>query len=243
MKGQVIAVIPARGNSKGIPQKNIRPFLGQPLMAYTIREAQRAKSIDRLIVSTEARKVERIAQQYGAEVFRRPSKLAMDDTPINWVIENVLERLNRESCHIEALVVLFSTSPLRTSTDIDNAVELARKFKRYDSIASVHEVDLAPFGGLTMRKGRLAYVVEGAKTMYRRQITPVAYGLNGAIWVLNPDRLGFLNFSLLGEKSYGYVMARERSIDINTQFDWQIAECFAKRLWSLSRRKSRYASL
>ena len=90
------------------------------------------------------------------------------------------------------------------------------------------EAVVAPFGGLVERNKKLRYLDQRATRMYRRQLAPRWFGLNGAIWVLNPKRLGQLNFSLLGSRTYGYLMPRERSVDLDTELDWRIAECLAR---------------
>ena len=112
MKGYVLAIVPARGNSKGIPRKNIKPFLGEPLIARTIRAAKKAKLIDRVVVSTESPEVARVARRYRAEVLRRSPELSGDDTPMNWVIDEVVEALKDEGRPIAAIAILYPTAPL-----------------------------------------------------------------------------------------------------------------------------------
>jgi CMP-N-acetylneuraminic acid synthetase len=239
VKGYVLAIVPARGNSKGIPRKNIRPFLAEPLIAHTIRAAKKARSIDRVVVSTESPEVARVARRYRAEVFARSPQLSGDDTPMNWVIDEVLEALKDERRPITAIAVLYPTAPLRTAADIDGAVAMTRRLKKYDSVAGMCEAGVAPFGGLIQRNGKLRYVVDQGKGMYRRQMAPEWFGLNGALWILNPERLGHLNFSLLGKQSYGYLMPRERSVDLDTEFDWNVAECLARSQRDRRRRAGR----
>jgi CMP-N,N'-diacetyllegionaminic acid synthase len=228
MKRYVLAIVPARGNSKGIPRKNIKRFLGEPLIARTLRAAAKARLIDRIVVSTESPQVARIARRYGAEVFARSPELAGDDTPMNWVIKEVIDGLEGDSRRITAIAVLYPTAPLRTAADIDGAVAMALGLRRYDSVAGMCEAGVAPFGGIVQRNGKLRYLVDRAQRMYRRQIAPEWFGLNGALWILNPARLDRLNFSLLGTQSYGYLMPRERSVDLDTMFDWRVAECLAR---------------
>jgi CMP-N,N'-diacetyllegionaminic acid synthase len=228
MKGYVLAIVPARGNSKGIRKKNIKAFLGEPLIARTIRAAKRARLIDRVVVSTESPEVARVARRYRAEVFERSPALSGDDTPMNWVVDEVVKALHEEGRPIAAIAILYPTAPLRTAADIDGAVALARRLKSYDSVAGICEAGVAPFGGVIERNGKLRYLVNQAQRMYRRQLAPEWFGLNGALWILNPARLGRLNYSLLGRQSYGYLMPRERSVDLDTEFDWKVAECLAR---------------
>ncbi len=235
MKSYVLAIVPARGNSKGIPRKNIKPFHGEPLIAHTLRAAEKARGIDRIVVSTESAEVARVARRYGAEIVRRPSRLSRDDTPINWVIDHVVETLKSDDRMIAAIAVLYPTAPLRTSADINGAVAMALSLREYDSVAGVCRADVAPFGGLVEHRRKLSYLVERAQRMYRRQMAPAWLGLNGALWILNPRRLARLNYSLLGSRSYGYLMPRERSIDLDSQTDWDVAECLARRQWGPKR--------
>jgi CMP-N-acetylneuraminic acid synthetase len=236
VNGYVLAIVPARGNSKGIPRKNIKSFLGEPLIARTLREARRARFIDRIVVSTESAEVARIARRYRAEVFPRSPHLSGDDTPMNWVIDEVVEGLKDDPRPLAAIAILYPTAPLRTAADIDGALAMTRRLKNYDSVAGICEAGVAPFGGVIQRNGKLRYLVDQAKGMYRRQMAPEWFGLNGALWILNPARLGRLNFSLLGKQSYGYLMPRERSVDLDNEFDWRVAECLGR---SLRKRGSR----
>src|SRR5205085_7524570 len=112
---------------KGIRRKNIKPFLGEPLIARTIRAAKRARLIDRVVVSTESPEVARIARRYRAEVFARSPGLSGDDTPMNWVINEVVDGLKAERDPIAGIAILYPTAPLRTSMDIDGAVAMARR--------------------------------------------------------------------------------------------------------------------
>ncbi|MEW5984344.1 MAG: acylneuraminate cytidylyltransferase family protein [Acidobacteriota bacterium] len=232
MAKEVIALIPARGNSKGIPGKNIREFAGKPLIAHSIGAARKARHIDRVVVSTESVDVARVARRYRAEVLDRPPGLSQDDTPIKWVIDHAMDVLSSKGRPARAIVVLYATAPLRTAEDIDRAVAMALRLQDYDSVAGVCAASVAPFGGLVIEKGRLSYLVPAARRMYQRQLAPPWFALNGAIWVLNPARMNRVNLSLLGKRSYGFVMPAERSIDIDTEHDWEMAEFLARRGWA-----------
>ena len=228
---QGVAIIPARGNSKRLPNKNIGSFLGRPLIAYTIAVAQNSKLVDRIIVSTESPQVAAVARKLGAEVHQRPAALAKDTTSMNEVVQNLLDDLVRKGVGVEALVVLFPTAPLRTAADIDGAVRLARKHPNYESVASYCEAKVAPYAGLVLSRGRLSHLLETSRKLYRYQDSPRLYTLNGAVWVLNPKRLNLVNNNMLGDCTYGFEMPAARSIDIDTEFDHFIAESIARRLW------------
>ena len=121
-----VAVIPARGGSRGIPDKNIRDFAGKPLIAWTIEQACEAEKVDRVIVSTDSERIADIARDYGAEVpFLRPAEISASDTAIEPVMEHAYESLRQnEGYTADSLVLLFPTNPLRETHHIDNCIEL-----------------------------------------------------------------------------------------------------------------------
>ena len=127
---------------------------------------------------------------------------------------------------------LLASKMLRsTAADIDGAIRIARKHPNYESVAGICEAKVAPYAGLVQSRARLTHLLETSKKLYRYQDSPRLYTLNGAVWILNPRRLGFLNNNLLGDYTYGFEMPAARSIDIDTEFDHFIAECIARRLW------------
>ena len=136
-KPRVIAVIPARGGSKGIPRKNIRPLLGKPLIAYTIEAALKSKRIDRVVVSTEDEEIAEISQRWGAEVVRRPEELARDDSPSVDTILHAVDWFEEQGERFDIVVMLEATSPLRKEDDLDNAIGLLIKnLDKADSLVS-----------------------------------------------------------------------------------------------------------
>lgn len=120
---KIVAIIPARGGSKGIPRKNIKSLAQKPLIAYSIEAAQKSKYIDRTILSTEDNEIEKVAKQFGAEVFKRPEELAQDITKTAPVLLNVVEELEKQNYHPDIVILLQPTSPLRTTKQIDAVVE------------------------------------------------------------------------------------------------------------------------
>ena len=119
-----LAIIPARGGSKGLPRKNILPLLGKPLIGWTIEQAKKSKYLDRIIVSTEDEEIMVMSKSFGAEVLQRPKDLAQDNTPTSDVIIHVIETLEKEGYKYDFIVLLEPTSPLRKDDDIDNAIEI-----------------------------------------------------------------------------------------------------------------------
>lgn len=205
-----VAIIPARGGSKGIPGKNLQPIGGVPLVGWVVRAALAAKSIEAVYVSTESKQIARVASEYGAQVIMRPAELAADDAPTMPVVRHAASTLPELP---ELVVVLQCTSPLTTGQDIDWAVE--RLTDQYDAVISVEEDN----GFVVSRDGALlSYPSWGTK---RRQDREARYRLNGAVYVLRtPVRDEFPPPGRLGL----YVMPRERSVDIDDPLDLHLAE-------------------
>ena len=139
-KPRVLAMIPARGGSKGVARKNIRLVAGIPLVAYSINAAQRASTVNLLVGSTDDSEIREIMLNHGCRVLDRPVELAADDTPMVPVIQNVIDQLRVEGQEFEILVLLQPTAPLRTSTDIDAAVQQLEE-SNCDSLLSLYKVE------------------------------------------------------------------------------------------------------
>lgn len=223
----MIAFIPARGGSKGLPGKNIRLLNGKPLIAHTIEAALNAKSIDRVIVTTDSEQIADIAKRAGAEVpFLRPANLASDTASAVDVYLHAAEYMRDHfDVNTEKFMVLLPTSPLRTSHHIDEAAELFVKQKA-TTLISVTEADTPP--SWYMRIDDSGYLhsanfgVQGS-LVKNRQLNATYYIPNGAIYILD--------YSLLkNERTYycdstiPYVMKRNDSIDIDSIDDFEYVE-------------------
>jgi len=215
----LIALIPARGGSKGIPRKNIREFCGKPLIAWSIEAALRVAGVDRVIVSTDDQEIADISLTYGAEVpFVRPDEIATDETP---GIEPVLHAISTLP-HFDWILVLQPTSPLRTSKDIEGIVNFA-KLKNFNSAVSVVEASNHPhWTYLRDNSGTLLSMTSGAPAT-RRQELPPAFTLNGALYLARSDWL-LEKRTFVSKETFGYVMPQERSVDIDSGLDWKWAE-------------------
>jgi CMP-N,N'-diacetyllegionaminic acid synthase len=221
----IVALISARGGSKGVPRKNVLPVAGKPLIAWTIAAALGSRQIDRLIVTTDDAEIAEVSRLHGAEVpFLRPAELARDESPVIDAVEHALRWLEHDSRTMPEYVVLLQpTSPLRTTADIDGAVALA-KSRNADAVLSVCEASPHPY--LTRRieaNGRLEDFLDLAAKPVRRQDYPPAYTLNGAIYV---NRVAPLLASRCFQPpgALAYVMPPERSCDIDTPLDLKVAE-------------------
>ncbi|MFX0107832.1 MAG: cytidylyltransferase domain-containing protein, partial [Candidatus Hodarchaeota archaeon] len=217
MAGQVVAVIPARGGSKGIPLKNLREVGFKPLIDYTIEAALKATTVDRVIVSTDSEKISDIARKAGAEVpFLRPAKLADDKTPLSAVMRHFLDWCKSSGWNVDVLVILEPTSPLRSSADIDNAVTLFKN-KGVDTVVSV-ERDTSL--GWELDEQDVPRPLE-AQRLNRQNLRP-KFKENGAIFVTNPEVV--TEKTTIGANVALYEMGAVESIDINTWRDLQLAD-------------------
>lgn len=223
--GGIVALVPARGGSKGFPGKNLALFGGRPLITWTIAAAVESRAVARVIVSTDDPAIAEAAIVAGAEVpFLRPAELAADDSPILLVVQHALQWLREHSgLEPEFLLLLQPTSPLRDSVDIDAAVDLARD-RHADAVMSVFEPHPHPFlSKMVMADGTLGELVTGQPAAARRQDLPASAAPNGAIYLIRPavlERSG----SFCPPGTWPYWMPRERSVDIDSVADMEMAE-------------------
>jgi len=220
----MIAIIPARGGSEGLPNKNIKYLAGKPLIAYTIEAALASKYINKVIVSTDSEEISLIAENYGAEVpFLRPDFLTGSDVTAIDIYRYTVEKLNRETgMNISEFIVLQPTSPLRTSNDIDLAVELFRDHNA-DSVISLCEENHSPVGVKRIVDEKITDFFDGSLVNVNSQKQEKAYMPNGAIYIYkyqNIQENGVLN----SEKTLPYIMPIERSVHIDTLMDFEYAE-------------------
>ena len=217
-----LAIIPARSGSKGIPQKNVATVGGYPLIAWTIAAALHARHISRAILTTDSVAIAEIGQQYGIEVpFLRPADLARDDTP---GIEPILHAVRQlADCAPDLVVTLQPTSPLRTASDIDMAIELAVE-RQADAVVSVTPAANHPYWVKQVdTQGRISDFIKQDPPITRRQLLPPAYVLNGAIYVVRRDIL-LERQTFYTKNTYAYVMPPERSLDVDSAWDLHIAD-------------------
>ncbi|WP_207707026.1 cytidylyltransferase domain-containing protein [Heliorestis acidaminivorans] len=219
-KGSVLALIPARGGSKGIPRKNIRYVGGKPLIAWTIESAKKSKYIDRLVLSSEDEEIIAIAKNWGCDVpFVRPESLAQDDTPGIMPVLHALEVLPE----YEYIILLQPTSPLRSEQDIDNCIELCWQ-NNASACVSVALVDKSPYWMYRVGKDYKMDSIIQSETLYnQRQETPPIFALNGAIYFARAKWLKDKK-SFLTSETLAFQMPKERSLDIDTQRDWVFFE-------------------
>ncbi|MBF0557360.1 MAG: acylneuraminate cytidylyltransferase family protein [Nitrospirae bacterium] len=217
---KIVAIIPARGGSKGLPRKNILPLLGKPLIAWTIEEAKKSKYLDRVVLSSEDAEIISVARQFGCDVpFVRPMELASDETPGVAPILHAIEALPEQ---YDMIVLLQPTSPLRLAADIDRSIELCID-RKAPACVSVTEPDISPFWMYTIGPaGNLQPLLKSEET-YRRQDLPKVFASNGAVYVANCSWL-LKTKTFVTDETIAYIMPRERSQDIDTELDLRFCE-------------------
>lgn len=226
----VLVLITARGGSKGIPGKNLRRIAGHSLVGWAALAALGSRHVDRVVLSTDSAEIAEEGRRYGCDVpFLRPAELATDTATSRAVALHVLDSL--EAVY-DYLVLVQPTSPLRTAEDIDGCLALCHGAGA-ESAASVSEVDKTPYWMYTRAgDGRLQPVVDAAKRPTRRQDAPPCYVLNGAVYVVTPDWLRRSD-DFVGDGTLGFLMPRERMLDIDTVEDLAAAEARLVALSSL----------
>ncbi len=222
MKG--LAVIPARGGSKGIPRKNLVVLGGKPLIAWTIEAAKAARCVERIVVSTDDEEIAQVARHWGAEVpFMRPPALAADDTPGAAPIEHAVAWLaEHENYRPGWVACLQPTSPFRSSADIEEA-GLRLEQTGADAVVSLVAPDKHPFWMKRLAAdGRLMDLFPRDEVPSRRQDLPPVYALNGALYLIRCAVL-LEQHTLFPANTVGYIMPRERSLDIDSIWDLKLA--------------------
>lgn len=219
---EVVAVIPARGGSKGLPRKNIRLLAGRPMLAYTIEAALGSPLVSRTIVTTEDPEIRDVARAHGSEIIARPAELATDAAPTSTVTRHVLETLADEGYEPDDVLLLQPTSPLRSSRHVTEALG---PFHASDaaSVVSVTPAEHHPRKTFTLRDGRLEPLFAFEDIERPRQKLEPAYRANGAIFALG--RAHFLTETrFVVPPVLAYEMDAGASIDVDSAMDLRIAE-------------------
>ena len=221
----ILGLIVARGGSKSIPRKNIRPAGGKPLIAHTIEAALASGCLDRVILSTDDPEIAEVAEKYGAEVpFMRPAEMAGDASPVIDASLHAFQWLEKNEHYFPMFGMLLPpTSPLRTAGDIQKAVALAVE-RNADAVVGVTEADRHPY---LMKKidgqGRLSPFMDTPLSESRRQDLPPVYAINGAIYLVKRTVLQEQR-SWCPAGALAYVMPAERSLDVDTPWDLTLVD-------------------
>ncbi len=224
----VVAVIPARAGSKGIPGKNLRLLAGQPLLAHTVELALRAGVFDRVVLTTDGEPIAALGRSLGAEVpFLRPAELAQDDTPMLPVLQHAVRFLVNQGWTPELVALLQPTAPFRRGPDLAEAIALLQASTEADSVVSVEAIPdhYSPHYAMKVISNRLVpFLPEGAQYT-RRQDAPRAYTRNGQFYLMRRVTLLEKN-SLYGDHCLPYV-TRHKAVNLDTLEDWAEAERLA----------------
>lgn len=216
---RILAIIPARAGSKGIPKKNIKPFCGKPLIAWTIEAALQSQYLDRVILSSESPEIMSIAKSYDCDVpFQRPAHLAEDSTPGIAPILHAIEQIPG----YDYVMVLQPTSPLRRVEDIDHCIEQTL-LQDASACVSVNEPQQNPFWMYTQEQDYTLRSLLPSESYVCRQQLPKVYALNGALYLAKTPWF-IHNKTFISPETMSFEMPIERSIDIDNLFDFFMAE-------------------
>lgn len=220
---KILYFIPARGGSKGLPGKNIKPLHNKPMIAYSIEAALECGHLGKVMVNTDDPAIAEVAKTFGAEVpFLRPAELAADTSATLDVLLHTLDHYEKQGEQFDLVMVLQPTSPLRTALDIDAAIELMET-KKAEAIVSVCENEHHPLWSNSLpADGSMRDFMRKEVKGKNRQELPPSYRLNGAIYLSTPAAIrkhkGFLH-----NGTYAYVMPQDRSVDIDHLIDFHLA--------------------
>lgn len=224
---KILVVIPARGGSKGIPRKNIKPLAGKPLIYYTIDTAWAIVPDEDICVSTDDDEIIQVVEDYGLKVpFKRPDELATDTAGTYEVLLHALDFYEKQGRHYDVVLLLQNTSPFRTAEHVKEALKLYTP--DVDMVVSVKECSANPYYCVfEENQDGYLHVCKGDGTIFRRQDAPRVYEFNGAIYIMNAETLKTTHMHKM-QKRIKYVMDERSSFDLDTMNDWKMAELMAK---------------
>lgn len=231
MNGPTVAFVFARGGSKGVPRKNIRRFLGRPLIARSIDVARQSKLIDRIVVSTDDAEIAEIALQCGAEVpFLRPAELSSDHASELLAWKHAISTLQAAGDRIGRFVSLPATSPLRSVDDVEGAIRLLET-ESTDLVISVTPARRHPMYNMVSigGDGLVGIACPPEKPIIRRQDAPEFFDVCTVVYAARPEFILGAD-SLLSGRTRAVIVPPERSLDIDTEFDFMVAEAIAERI-------------
>jgi len=228
---KVIAIIPARAGSKRLPGKNIKSFCGKPLIYWTIKAAQESKYVDKVVVTTDSKEIINFSKNCGVDYpLLRPNELSSDESSSEDVVNHVLRSIENISTEYDYLILLQPTSPLRSSDDIDKSIDLLIQ-RNAESVTSVVKLDHPVEWSSTINGDyKMTNFLKNKNLNKQSQFFPTKYLINGAIFLINvPIFLKDQSF-ISSNNSYAYIMNKITSVDIDNQFDFDIAEIYMKYL-------------
>lgn len=231
MKNKIVAIIPARGGSKGLSRKNIKPLLGKPLVAWTIEQAKKSKYVDRIIVSTDDKEIAEISRKYGAEVpFLRPEELARDESPRIDLIMHAINLFEERGTFFDIIVFLEPTSPLRDVSDIDNSIKLLLNNKKARAIVSVakSEITHPEFDVIINNESFIRKLDDNTnfRVLRRQELTDVFF-FEGSIYISYIDTLKQKK-EFYHDLTLAYVVQKYKYHEIDEMSDFICVEALMK---------------
>lgn len=220
---KILVIIPARGGSKGIPHKNIKPLAGKPLIHYTIDVARQIVADEDICVSTDDSEIIQCVEEYGLKVpFVRPEELATDTAGTYEVLLHALNFYEQQGKQFDVVLLLQNTSPFRTANQVKEALALYQS--DIDMVVSVKECSANPYY-CVFEENQDGYlkICKGDGNITRRQDAPKVYEYNGAIYAINPQSLKQMPLNKFSRR-IKYVMDEQSSLDLDTMNDWKMAE-------------------
>jgi N-acylneuraminate cytidylyltransferase/CMP-N,N'-diacetyllegionaminic acid synthase len=239
-KKKILALIPARGGSKGLPGKNIRTLFGKPLIAWSIEAGLNSKYVDRVVVTTDDQKIASVAKKYGAEIpFMRPKELANDKSSSIDVVLHALDYLKKQGSEFDYIILLEPTSPLRETEDVDKSIEmLVNNRSGAVSIVGVSKVEAAHpmFDVKINKRGLLEHYMGSFQKYTRRQEIDDLYFFEGTVYI-SQVKAFIEKRTFYHEKTLPYIVPRWKSIEIDDIFDLVCAEAVKKQINIIKREK------
>jgi len=229
MSEKTLGVIPARAGSKRVPDKNIREMDGKPLIAHAIEQANNSQVLDEVIISTDNKKIQKVAEEYGGNVpFQRPAKLATDEATNDKVIQHALDWFESKNELFKYVCLVSVTTPFRSVNDIDKSLSKLYKSSS-DSIVSVTTYDIPPFWAIEFNGEELdPYFDENPWKKTRTQEFPKLYHPNGAIFAARVSAFEKVE-GFYTDHTIGYKMPPKRSLDIDEPFDLELARALVSK--------------
>lgn len=231
-KKKIIATVLARGGSKGLPGKNIKPMLSKPLLGYTLEQAKVSKYIDKIVVSTDDPRIARVANKFGIETpFLRPKELANDTSPSADAVLHAIDWFKDRGEEFDVIVLLEPTSPLRKKNDIDNAIKLfVDNFNIADTLlclGKIHSDTEHPIGVKIVDKGYIKPFISDGMSFYQRQQLPEAFGIYGGIYIAKIENYRKTK-AFLTNKTIPYFVERWQEFEIDDYINWVCVEAIMK---------------
>jgi len=228
---KILLIIPARGGSKDLPRKNIKLFIGKPVIAWTIEQAKKSRYVDKSIVSTDDKEIAETSKKYGVDVpFLRPTELAGDKSPVMDTIMHTLNWFEEKGETFDIIVLFECTSPLRKDDDLDNAIKLLiDNWDKADSLLGTGEISSDtehPYGIKKIENGYLRPFIKG-KNFYQRQQLPKVYSIYGGVYISKTDALK-KHKSFYQKRTIPYFVEQWQNYEIDDLFDFICVEAIFK---------------